>query len=48
MPEQHIVSGGWRRERWIVLAMAVAIVGGRSAVFLIWPQAYFESDQARV
>ena len=48
MPEQHIVSGGWRRERWIVLAMAVAIVGGRSAVFLIWPQAYFDSDQAIV
>ena len=48
MPEQHIVSGARRRARWIVLATAVAIVGGRSAVFLIWPQSYFDSDQAIV
>jgi hypothetical protein len=48
MPEQYIVSGARRRARWIVLATAVAIVGGRSAVFLIWPQSYFDSDQAIV
>ncbi len=48
MPEQHIAPGAGRQERWIVLAAAVAIVAGRSAVFLIWPQSYFDSDQAIV
>jgi hypothetical protein len=48
MPEQHIASGARRQERWIVLAAAIAIVAGRSAVFLVWPQAYFDSDQAIV
>jgi len=48
MPEQHIASGARRRERWIVLAVAAALVAGRSAVFLVWPQAYFDSDQAIV
>lgn len=48
MPEQYSASLAGQRERWIVLAVAVAIVCGRSAVFLVWPQAYFDSDQAIV
>ena len=35
-----------RRERWIVAGMLSALVLARSLVFLIWPTAYFDSDQA--
>ena len=48
MPEQYVASPAWPRERWIVLAVAITIVCGRSAVFLVWPQSYFDSDQAIV
>jgi hypothetical protein len=34
-----------RRERWIVAALVTALVLARSAVFLVWPQAHFDSDQ---
>src|SRR4029079_19589262 len=46
MPEEHIVSDARRRERWIVLAIAIAVALGRSTIFLVWPEAYFDSDQA--
>src|SRR3954470_16657911 len=45
MPEQHIASGARRRERWIVVALALLTVA-RSAVFVFWPQSHFDSDQA--
>jgi hypothetical protein len=48
MPEQYTASGARQREQWIVLVIALTIVCGRSAVFLIWPQSYFDSDQAIV
>jgi hypothetical protein len=34
--------------RWIFLAIALALVLLRSAVFLLWPAVYFDSDQAIV
>jgi len=34
--------------RWIFLTIALALVLLRSAVFLIWPESYFDSDQAIV
>ena len=34
--------------RWIFLAIALALVLLRSAVFLLWPESYFDSDQAIV
>ena len=37
-----------RRERWTAIAIALAIVAVRSAVFLIRPETYFDSDQATV
>jgi hypothetical protein len=46
MPEEHIVSDARRRERWIVLAIAIAVALGRSTIFLVWPESYFDSDQA--
>jgi hypothetical protein len=46
MPEEHIVPDGRRRERWIVLAIAIAVALARSTVFLAWPESYFDSDQA--
>jgi hypothetical protein len=46
MPEEHTVSDARRRERWIVLAIAIAIALGRSTIFLAWPESYFDSDQA--
>ena len=48
MPEQHIAPAGRRRERWIVLAIVLAVVAARSAVFVFRPQSYFDSDQAIV
>lgn len=35
-----------RAERWIVLALVVALVVWRSGVLVFWPQAQFDSDQA--
>jgi hypothetical protein len=47
MPEPHIISGVRRRERWIVVAIALAVLTiARSAVFVFWPAAHFDSDQA--
>jgi hypothetical protein len=43
-PARHRV----RRERAVVLAVAAALVVARSIVFLIYEQAYFDSDQAIV
>src|SRR4029078_8341853 len=37
-----------RRERWMAIAIALAIVAMRSAIFLLRPEAYFDSDQAIV
>src|SRR4026209_1875194 len=37
-----------RRERWMAIAIALAIVAMRSAVFLLRPETYFDSDQAIV
>ena len=34
--------------RWIIPAIVVAIVCARSAVFLLSPASYFDSDQAIV
>ena len=34
------------RERWIVAALVVGLVLWRSAVFVFWPDGYFDSDQA--
>jgi len=36
------------RERWIVIAIVMTMVVARSAVFLVSPEAYFDSDQAIV
>jgi hypothetical protein len=46
MPEQYIVTGAWRRERWIVMAIAIALTLARSTIFVAWPTSYFDSDQA--
>jgi hypothetical protein len=46
MPEEHTVTDAWRRERWIVLAIAIALTLARSTIFVAWPTAYFDSDQA--
>lgn len=35
-----------RRERRIVVAVVAAVVILRSAVFVVWPQAHFDADQA--
>src|SRR3954454_15117631 len=35
-----------RREWRIVVAVAVAVIFWRSAIFAFWPQSYFDSDQA--
>ena len=35
-------------QRWIFPAIALALVALRSAVFLLWPASYFDSDQAIV
>jgi hypothetical protein len=35
-----------RRERWIAAAAVTAMVLFRSAVFVVWPQIQFDSDQA--
>ena len=37
-----------RRERWTAIAIALAIVAMRSAIFLLRPETYFDSDQAIV
>src|SRR6476469_6612194 len=37
-----------RRERRIALTIAVLIVAGRAAVFILFPESYFDSDQAIV
>jgi hypothetical protein len=37
-----------RRERWLAIAIALAIVAVRSAIFLLRPETYFDSDQAIV
>src|SRR6185503_18233643 len=37
-----------RRERWMAIAIALAIVAMRSAIFLLRPETYFDSDQAIV
>ena len=46
MPEEHTVTDAWRRERWIVLAIAIALTLARSTIFVAWPTSYFDSDQA--
>ena len=46
MPEEHTVSDARRRERWIVLAIAITVALARSSVFVLWPESYFDSDQA--
>src|SRR6266850_552309 len=48
MPEPNIAPAARRRERWIVLAIVLGIVAARSAVFLVWPESYFDADQAIV
>ena len=48
MPEPNIAPPAPRRERWIALAIVLGIVAARSAVFLIRPESYFDSDQAIV
>jgi hypothetical protein len=45
MPEQHTASAARRRERWIVLAIALLIVFCRSAIFVFRPESYFDADQ---
>ena len=35
-----------RMPRWIILAILLLVVLGRSAVFVLWPAAHFDSDQA--
>jgi hypothetical protein len=32
--------------RWIILAILLLVVLGRSAVFVVWPESYFDADQA--
>ena len=34
--------------RWIILAILLLVVLGRSAVFILFPESYFDSDQAIV
>ena len=46
MPEEHTVTDAWRRERWIVTAIAIALTLARSTIFVAWPLSYFDSDQA--
>ena len=46
MAEQHTATDAWRRERWIVLAIAVTLTLARSTIFVAWPASYFDSDQA--
>jgi hypothetical protein len=37
-----------RMPRWIILAILLLVVLGRSAVFVLWPESYFDADQAIV
>jgi hypothetical protein len=47
MPEQYIASRDRRRERWLVVAAALAMLTvARSAVFVFWPASHFDADQA--
>src|SRR6266850_1868647 len=48
MPEPNIAPAARRRERWIVLAIVLGIVAARSAIFLLFPESYFDADQAIV
>ena len=46
MPERSSADAARRRERWIVLAVVVAVVIWRSGVLVFWEEADFDSDQA--
>ena len=35
-----------RMPRWIILAILLLVVLARSAVFVLWPESYFDADQA--
>ena len=48
MAEPHIAPARWRRERWVTIAIVLLIVTARSAIFLVRPESYFDSDQAMV
>jgi hypothetical protein len=45
MLETNAAMADRRAARWTVAALA-ALVAARSAVFVLWPQAHFDSDQA--
>jgi hypothetical protein len=46
MTEENSTPADRRRERWIASAILCALVLWRTSVFLLWPQSYFDSDQA--
>jgi hypothetical protein len=48
MPQPNIAPARWRRARWATIAIVLLIVAARSAVFLLHPESYFDSDQAMV
>jgi hypothetical protein len=48
MPEPDIAPARWRRERGVTIAGVLLIVTARSAIFLVRPESYFDSDQAMV
>jgi hypothetical protein len=46
MPERSSDDAARRRERWILIAIVVALVIWRCGVFVFWEEADFDSDQA--
>src|SRR5260221_515892 len=35
-----------RMPRWIILAILLLVVLARSSIFIVWPESYFDADQA--
>jgi hypothetical protein len=46
MPEPSLGPARWSGERRLTIAIALLIVSARSAIFLVRPESYFDSDQA--
>ncbi len=46
MSQSNTASTRLTRERWVVAIVLVAVVLARSAVFVLFPQSHFDSDQA--